>query len=177
MKKALKQRLKNVKLLILDVDGVMTNGQIILDHEGKEIKVFDVQDGFSIVVFHRMGYRTAIISARASAAVLARAGDLKIEKVYQDAIPKIKAYQQLLAEMNLKDHEVCFIGDDLPDGEILGKVGAAVAVSNAVKDVKSAAHYVTRRQGGQGAVREVIELILKTQSRWDEVLKIHKVKS
>lgn len=176
MKKALKQRLKNVKLLILDVDGVLTNGQIILDHQGKEIKIFDVQDGFSIVVFHRMGYKVAIISARASDAVLARAKDLKIEKIYQDARPKINAYQQLLSEMNLKDHEVCFVGDDLPDVEILRKVGVAVSVANAVKEVKSAAHYVTRRQGGQGAVREIIELILKTQGRWDEVLKTFKVK-
>ena len=176
MKKALKQRLKNVKLLILDVDGVLTNGQIVLDPQGKEIKIFDVQDGFAIVFFHRMGYKTAVISARTSAAVLARARDLKIDKVYQDARPKIKAYRQLLAEMNLKDHEACFVGDDFPDVEILRKVGVAVAVANAVKDVKSAAHYVTRRHGGQGAVREVIELILKTQGRWDEVLKTFKIK-
>lgn len=170
MSDTLKTRIKKIKLLVLDVDGVLTDGRIVLNDEGRETKFFDVQDGFGIVFFRRAGYKVAILSARAAKAVTARAQDLKIDAICQDAYPKLGVYQKLLKQFNLKDDEVCFMGDDLPDIPVLKKVGLAVAVPNAAQDVKKNAHYVTISRGGQGAVREVIELILKTQGKWKSVL-------
>jgi len=173
MKAHLKAKIKKVKLLILDVDGVLTPGDIILDDKGKEIKVFNVLDGFGIVLFQRAGYKTAILSARTTAAVRVRAKDLKMTKICQDAYPKIKVYKQLLREFKLKDAQVCFIGDDIPDLEVLKRAGFSVAVPNAVDEVKREVDHVTKRKGGHGAVREVIELILKTQGKWSGILKAH----
>ncbi len=171
MRTSLKEKINKIKLLILDVDGVMTNGDIILDSQGMETKIFNVQDGYGIVLFQRAGYKTAILSARATEAVEARAKDLKISKVCQDAYPKIKAYKKLIRELKLKDEQVCFIGDDIPDIEVLRVVGVSVAVPNAVNEVKQIVDHVTKREGGQGAVREVVELILKTQGKWSGILK------
>lgn len=173
MNTTLKEKIKKVKLLILDVDGILTNGQIMLDENGKEIKVFDVQDGFGIVLFQRAGYKTAILSARSADAVAQRAKDLKIDKVRQGASPKIGVYDQLLREFQLTDEEVCFMGDDLPDIEVLKKVGFSATVPSAVSEVKKRADYVTKKQGGQGAVREVVELILKGQGKWSGILKTY----
>ncbi len=167
----MKSRLKKIKLLILDVDGVLTDGRIIYNSEGHEIKNFDVKDGFGIVMFQRLGFKTAIISARASKAVAIRAKDLRINKIFQNAFPKTAAYYRLLRLFDLKDNQVCFIGDDLPDLPILKRAGFAVTVPNAVSEVKKIAHYTTRKPGGKGAVREVIELILKAQGKWQAVLK------
>ena len=166
----LKARLQKVKLVIFDVDGVLTNGKINVDDNGREFKMFDVQDGFGIVLFRKAGYKTAIISARASNAVKARAADLQIDKVYLDAFPKIDAYRDLVKELKLDDSEVCFMGDDLPDLNLLKQVGFSVAVANASEDVKRHAHYITKKRGGEGAVREVLELILKAHGKWDEIL-------
>ncbi len=166
----LKQRIQKIKLLVMDVDGVLTDGKIIYNSEGQEIKHFDVQDGYGIVFFQRAGFKTAIITARSSRVVTIRAEDLEISKVYQDASPKINAYKELLNDFNLKDEEVCFMGDDLVDIPILKKVGFAVGVPNAVAEVKKNVHYVTKKNGGYGAVREVIELILKTQGMWESIL-------
>src|SRR3990167_11180649 len=115
----MKQKLEKIKLLILDVDGVLTDGRIIVDDTGKELKNFNVKDGFGLVLLMKKGLKTAIISARFSKAVTARARDLKIHKVYQDAYPKIKAYEALLKSFKVSDDEVCFIGDDLPDVPVL----------------------------------------------------------
>jgi 3-deoxy-D-manno-octulosonate 8-phosphate phosphatase (KDO 8-P phosphatase) len=163
-------RIKKIRLLALDVDGVLTDGRIIVDNDGKETKFFDVQDGFGLVLFQKAGHKTAIISARAAGAVTARANDLKIDRIHQDAYPKSDAYQQILKDFKLKDEEVCFIGDDLPDLVVLKRVGFGVAVLNAVAEVKKAAHYVTVKKGGRGAVREVVELILKAQGKWGKVV-------
>ena len=165
-----KDRLKKIKLMILDVDGVLTDGKIIMDSKGNEIKVFDVQDGFGLVILRKAGIKTAILTARASQVVRHRANDLKIDKVYQDAYPKLDYYNKLLRHFSLKDEEVCFIGDDWPDIEVLKRVGFAVAVPNAVKEAKEVADYVTRNRGGAGAVREVIELILKTKGLWPAII-------
>lgn len=170
MKTALIEKIKKIRLLILDVDGVLTNGKIIFNDLGKEIKVFDVQDGFGIVLFRKAGYKVAILSARSAPAVKKRAKDLKIDKVCQDAYPKIKAYKKVLRELKLRNEEVCFMGDDLPDLEVLKKVGFSVAVSNAVVEVKRSVDYITANKGGDGAIREVIELILKTQGRWRKIV-------
>ena len=166
-------RIRKIKVLVLDVDGVLTNGQIILDQKGNEIKVFDVQDGFGIVLFKKCGYRTAIISARSAQAVAARAEDLKIDHVYQNAYPKIDALHQLLHEFEITNEEVCFMGDDLPDLGVLKNVGFAVTVPNGVPELKKIAHYVTNKEGGRGAVREIIELILKTKGEWEQALVTH----
>jgi len=154
----------------MDADGVLTNGQIIYDSEGKETKNFDVQDGLGIVLLKRAGLKTAILTARASKAVEIRAKDLKVDRLYQDAFPKEKFYKRLLRDLRLKDEEACFIGDDLPDVPVLKRVGLAVAVPGACVDVKKAVHYVTRKKGGAGAVREVVELILKAQGMWSPLI-------
>lgn len=169
----LKSKLKKIKLLIMDVDGVLTDGSINIDDNGKELKRFDVQDGFAIVIFQRRGFKTAIVSARTCPAVTARAADLKIDKVYQDAYPKISAYQSILKDLNISDEQTCFMGDDLPDLCLFKRAALAVAVSNGRSEVKRAAHYVTRAGGGRGAVREVIEMILKAQGHWREIVDEH----
>jgi 3-deoxy-D-manno-octulosonate 8-phosphate phosphatase (KDO 8-P phosphatase) len=158
--------LKKIKVIAMDVDGVMTDGRIIYDGDGKELKFFDVQDGFGIARARHAGLKTAVISARSCMAVKARAKDLKFDKVYLDAYPKISAYEKMLKSFGVGDEEVCFIGDDIPDHAILSRVGFAVAVANAVPEVKKVADHVTRASGGRGAVREVVEMILKAQGRW-----------
>ena len=154
----------------MDVDGVLTDGRIILNDDDKEIKNFDVQDGFGIVLFQMSGYKTAIISARTTPAVKARAKDLKVGLVYQAAHPKVIAYQKVLKEYKLKDEQVCFIGDDLTDLGVLNRVGLAVTVPNGVQEVKDAADYVTKSRGGEGAVRELVELILKEHGVWKKII-------
>jgi 3-deoxy-D-manno-octulosonate 8-phosphate phosphatase (KDO 8-P phosphatase) len=166
LKKDLTAKFRKIKLLLLDVDGVMTNGEIIYDHEGKEIKVFNVQDGFGLVMARHNGVKTAICSARSCPAVQARAEDLKIDMVIQDAQPKSKAYDKILAALKVSDQEVCFIADDLTDLNVFKKVGVAVAVANAVTEIKKEADLTTNHEGGKGAVREVVELILKAQGKW-----------
>jgi len=166
----IKQRIKNIKVLAMDVDGVLTEGHLIFDGEGRELKSFNVQDGFGIVILKRMGFKTAIITAGNSQVVKVRADYLHIDKLYLGAYPKINAYEQMLKEFNVQDENVCFIGDDLTDCQILKRVGFAVAVKNAVPEVQKRAHLVTKRCGGDAAVREVIELILKTQGTWQNAV-------
>jgi len=167
------ESLKKIKVLILDVDGVLTDGGIIIDSNGIESKRFDVQDGFGLVFWRKCGLKSAIISARPSAVVAYRANDLQIDKVFVGVYPKINAYEALLKEWNITDEEVCFIGDDVVDLGILRRVGFAAAVANAVLEVKSIAHYVSTKKGGEGAVREIIELILKAQDKWSSQLYEH----
>ena len=167
------EKIKRIKILALDVDGVLTDGRIIYDSLGHEIKFFDVQDGYGIILWHRLGLKTAILSARSAKPVDVRAGDLKIDKIYQNAFPKIDTYEKLLKDFDARDEEVCFVGDDLPDLAVLKRVGFAVAVANANTEIKSVADYVTQKPGGRGAVREVIELILKSQDKWSVVVRMH----
>ena len=166
----MKNKLKKIKILALDVDGVLTNGQIVYDSDGKETKVFNVLDGYGIVILRRAGIKTAIISAREARPVSIRAEDLKIDKVYQNAYPKLAAYETMLKDFDVKDENVCFMGDDLPDLPLIRRAGFGVAVKNASSDVLAHADYVTRKEGGQGAVREVIEMILRAQGKWKEIL-------
>ena len=163
-------KLKKIKALFLDVDGVLTDGKIIFDSNGNETKFFDVQDGLGIVCWQKMGFKLAIISSRASDVITHRARDLSIEKVYMGIFPKVDAYVSLLKEFGVSDEEVCFVGDDLADLGILKRVGFSVAVPNAVHEVKQISDYVTQKPGGQGAVREVIELILKAKGEWDKLV-------
>lgn len=163
----MKQKIDRVKLLIMDVDGVLTDGRIVLDEQGREIKSFDVKDGYGLVMLRQKGIKTAIISARSAKAVSARAKDLNIDKIFQDAYPKLHAYEKILKSLKLTDEEACFIGDDLPDVPVMERVGFAVAVPSAVPEVKRVCDYITQKDGGAGAVREVVELILKTQGKWN----------
>src|SRR5580692_11636305 len=169
----MKDALKKIKVLAMDVDGVLTDGRIIVDSHGVETKNFDVQDGFGIVFLKKCGFKTAIISARESGVVAYRAKDLNIDKVYVGVYPKIGAYESMLKEFKVSDEEVCFIGDDLADLGVMRRCGFSVAVANAVFEVKQIADYVTVKRGGKGAVREAIELILKAQGHWGPQLYEH----
>lgn len=169
----MKSALAKIKVLALDVDGVLTDGRIIVDDQGKESKFFDVQDGFGIVFARQCGLKTVIISARQSAVVAHRAEDLKIDKVFVGVYPKINAFEQMIKEFGVEAYEVCFVGDDVADLVVMKRSGVAIAVANAVAEVKQVAHYVTKKKGGRGAVREAVELILKAQGKWEPKLYEH----
>jgi len=162
----MKDALKKIKVVAMDVDGVLTDGRIIMDSQGVELKNFDVQDGFGIVFLRKCGIKTAIISARASQVVFHRAQDLKIDKSYVGVYPKLNAYESMLKEFDVFDEEVCFIGDDLADLCVMERCGFSVAPANAVFEIKRIADHVTVKTGGRGAVREVIEMILQAQGHW-----------
>ena len=166
----LARRARAIKLLLMDCDGVMTDGRIMLLENGDEQKTFDVKDGHGIVLLHHAGLKSGIISGRTSSFVQRRAWELgmSLEFVRQGCRNKIKEFEDVLAQAQLQAQEVAFIGDDVTDLPIMRCVGLAVAVADAVEETKQAAHYVTERKGGHGAVREVAELILKAQDRWDE---------
>ncbi len=167
----LKNRIQKIRALVMDVDGILTNGKIVIDHQGHETKYFDVQDGLGIVLIKKAGYKTAIISARMASAVTVRANDLKIDHVFQDAQPKSKAFQSLLKAFDLKKEEICYMGDDVTDICVLKEAGLAVSVPNGSQDTKRFAHYITKKHGGEGAVREVVELILTVKGQWTNIVK------
>ncbi len=160
------ERAKKIKLLILDVDGVLTDGRIIYDNFGDELKCFNVQDGFGMTLLKRSGINAIIITAKKSRIVKRRAQDLHVLKVYQNSDKKT-IYEKLLKRFKLKDEEVCFIGDDLIDLPILRRAGLSVCVPEACDEVKKFSHYITKSSGGKGAVREVVEIILKSQNLWE----------
>ncbi|MEP9411098.1 MAG: HAD-IIIA family hydrolase [Candidatus Brocadia sp.] len=162
--------IKNIKLVIVDVDGVLTDGTVYIDSQGYEIKAFSVLDGTGISYLHRAGIKTAIISGRNCNAVIHRARELGIEDVYQGVKNKLDAYQEILRKHALMDKEICYIGDDFIDLPILYRVGFSVAVANASPIVKRRSDYVTKARGGCGAVREVAEKILKFQDKWHLIM-------
>lgn len=166
---ALKAR--KVKLLILDVDGVMTDGRIIIDSQGKELKFFDVKDGHGIKLFIRAGFDVVIITGRESNIVISRARELGIKDVYQGIHNKSDLLEHIIRGKGLNAEEVAYIGDDLTDIPVMRRVGFAVAVKDSVEEVKQFAHYITDKKGGRGAIREVVELILKSQEKWDDIIK------
>ncbi|OGW76798.1 MAG: hypothetical protein A3I73_03320 [Omnitrophica bacterium RIFCSPLOWO2_02_FULL_45_16] len=168
IKSEVAERARRVKLLIVDIDGVMTDGRIVYSIYGDELKFFDVTDGFGISLLNRAGIKTAIITAKKSRIVKMRARDLKIAKAYQGFIDKLIPFDKLLKKFKIAAENICFIGDDLPDMPILRRVGFAVSVPNALDEVKAAAHYITLKAGGRGAVREVCDILLKSQGKWDE---------
>ena len=167
MTEQIAERARRVRLLILDIDGVMTDGRIVYSVYGDELRFFDVQDGLGITLMNRAGLRSIIITAKKSRIVKARARDLKVAKTYHGYLDKLKALAKALRKFRVTPEEVCFIGDDLIDLPVLKRVGFAVSVPNAVDAVKAQAHYITSRTGGRGAVREVCDLILKAQGKWD----------
>ena len=169
-KAELKQRILPVRMMIFDVDGVLTDGRIIYMDDGAEIKEFDAQDGHGIKLLQRAGIEVALISGRACRAVEHRALGLGIARVYQGSKVKIEPYEQLLADTGLKEHETGFMGDDLIDIPVMRRAGFAVAVPNGAPHIFPYAHYITRASGGRGAAREVCEMILQVQGLWESVM-------
>ncbi len=171
----LRARARRIQLLVLDVDGVLTDGRIIYDARGNELKCFDVQDGAGLAFWKRVGWRSAVITARRSPLVTRRADELGVNRLYQRALRKLPAFEDCLKRLRVAPEAACVIGDDLMELPLLRRAGLAVAVSNAAPETKAAAHYVTTRAGGRGAVRETIELILKAQGKWSAVLARYRV--
>ena len=164
------QRASRVSFLLLDVDGVLTDGRIVYAEHGDELKAFDVQDGAGLVFWHQAGLQSGLISGRRTRLVGRRAKEMRLDVVVQGRLLKLPAYEQLLKRFRISDEQVCAIGDDLMELPILRRVGFAVAVPGAVEEVKRISHYVTRRPGGRGAVREVVDLILKAKGLWEGVV-------
>jgi 3-deoxy-D-manno-octulosonate 8-phosphate phosphatase (KDO 8-P phosphatase) len=166
----IERRASRIKLLLMDCDGVLTDGRLWLTEEGDDQKSFNTRDGLGLSLLHREGLRSGIISGRNSRAVTRRAQELGIEFVRQGDPDKIEAFQLILQQAGVDENEVAFIGDDLNDIPIMQRAELAVAVADAAVETLSVAHYVTQARGGQGAVREVIELILKSQGRWSDLI-------
>jgi 3-deoxy-D-manno-octulosonate 8-phosphate phosphatase (KDO 8-P phosphatase) len=171
---SVRQRAKKIRLLLVDVDGVLTDGHILLQSFPSggtaEMKVFSAYDGAGLSLAHRVGLKTGLITGRDSPANTRRAREVSMDFVFQGRAEKLGAYLEILRHARVSDDEVAYVGDDLPDLPLLERVGLAVAVANAVPEVKRAAHHVTLRSGGDGAVREVVELILKAQGKWKEAI-------
>jgi 3-deoxy-D-manno-octulosonate 8-phosphate phosphatase (KDO 8-P phosphatase) len=161
--------LAKIKLLLLDVDGVMTDGRIIYDSDGGETKAFDVKDGHGLKLLQRAGIRVGIITGRQSPIVARRATELGIELVYQGIKDKSVPFNEIMQTLALDPEEIAYIGDDIVDLPVMRKVGFSVTVADAVDDVKPFADMVTKRSGGRGAVREVCDFILKESGRWPTV--------
>ena len=168
------KRAKPIQLLLMDVDGTMTDGRVTLlsqaDGSALEIKTFDAHDGQGLTLARTAGIRTGCVTGRESPALLRRAREMHMEFIYQKQPTKIPAYEEILKTAGVREAEVAYIGDDLPDLPVMRRVGLAVAVGDAVPEVKSAAHYVTKAHAGRGAVREVVELILKAKGIWEEMI-------
>ncbi len=165
----MEKKLAAIKLLLLDVDGVLTDGRIIYDNQGNELKAFDVKDGHGLKLLQRSGVKVGIITGRSSAVVAKRAQELGIEILYQGALSKLGPYQEILAEQGLSDEQVAYVGDDVVDLPILRRVGFSATVADAVPDVQPLVDYVTTRPGGRGAVREICDLILRANGAWQEL--------
>lgn len=167
---SIERRASRIKLLLMDCDGVLTDGRLWLTQDGEEQKSFHTHDGLGLSLLHRAGLKSGIISGRNSEALNRRAAELGVEFVRQGDYEKIAAFEDVLRLAGVDEDEVAFVGDDLTDIPIMRRVELAVAVADAVDETRSVAHYVTRAEGGRGAVREVIELILRSQGRWNDLV-------
>lgn len=161
------ERAGKIKLLLMDCDGVLTDGTIQLRESGDEIKTFHVRDGQGIVLLHKAGLVSGIISGRNSRLVEKRADELGIKFVRQGSWDKLKDFEEILEEVGYSAEETAYVGDDIADIPLLEVVGLAIAVADAVEEVKRVSHFVTNKNGGLGAIREVSELILKAQNKWN----------
>lgn len=165
----IQERASRIKLLLMDCDGVLTDGRVWLFENGEEQKGFHTRDGLGIELWHRAGLKSGIISGRNSSAVERRAQGLGMAFVVQGVTEKVQAFTQTVTQAGVTNEEVAFIGDDLNDIPLMMRSGLGIAVADAAAETREAAHYVTQLAGGYGAVREVIELILKAQDRWDDL--------
>ena len=168
---SVERRAAHIKLVLMDCDGVLTDGGLTLFENGDEQKTFNVRDGHGLVLLHRAGLRSGIISGRRSIVVERRAEELGIAYLRQGCLNKIDDFKEILAAAGVTEDEVAFIGDDVTDIPLLLRSGLGVAVADAVEETRAAAHYVTQLPGGRGAVRETIEVILKAQGRWRDLMK------
>ncbi|MCG3125479.1 MAG: hypothetical protein CHACPFDD_00302 [Phycisphaerae bacterium] len=160
----------DIRCLCLDVDGVLTDGRLFVDDDGRPLRAFDVQDGFALRWFQRSGGVVAIVTGKSSRGLVHRATELGIEHVVQGSEDKLRDLQRVLEATGIEPRQTAVLGDDLPDLPLLLSVGLPLAVANAVEEVRAAAQYVTIRTGGAGAVREVVELIMRASGRWEEVV-------
>ncbi len=169
------KKINEIKLLILDVDGVLTNGAITYSDDGREYKSFNVRDGHGIKLLMRAGIEVAVITARSSSIVERRCKELGIEHLYQGALTKLVVYEELLIKLGMDPSETAYVGDDLIDRPVLVRAGFSAAPSDAVAEVREVVDCVTQAPGGGGAVREVVEIILKIQGKWEEVTECYRV--
>lgn len=171
---AVKKRATRIKLFLMDVDGTMTDGSVTLlsqtDGTALEIKTFDAHDGQGLTLAQTAGLRTGCITGRESAALLRRAHEMRMEFIYMKQPLKMPAYEEILRNAGLSDSAVAFIGDDLPDIPLMRRAGLSIAVGDAVPEVKEAAHYTTKAFAGRGAIREAVELILKSKGIWEAMI-------
>jgi len=163
-------RAERIKLVLFDVDGVLTDGKILLHADGTESKLFDIKDGTAIVWAQRLGLTIGFLSARTSAATTQRAAQLGITLLHQGVASKLDAYDQIADGLLLDDDQVAYMGDDILDLPVLSRVGLATAPADAAADVRARVHWVSRARGGDGAARELIELVLRAQDRWDSII-------
>lgn len=168
-------RAQQIRLLLLDCDGVLTDGSLLYLADGEQVfsesKIFHIHDGLAMKLAKAAGLRIGIISGRSSSALTMRARELKIDYLFQGNDDKLDIYQQILQAENLSHEQAAYIGDDLPDLPVLRRVGLAIAPADAVSEVRDAVHLITQRNGGRGVAREAIEFILKAQGKWDEQLR------
>lgn len=162
----IRRKIKNIKILILDVDGIMTDGSIIYDDDGKETKVFDVKDGHGLKMLMSVGIKVAVITARESGVVRHMAKNLGIDIVYQKARDKVIAFNEILENLSLNPVHAAYMGDELVDIPVMKRAGLAITVPDCASGVKRFSDYITERRGGKGAVREVCELIIRTCGKW-----------
>lgn len=167
------QRMQNVRIILSDVDGVMTTGGITYDNQGLESKTFHVRDGMGIKLWQRSGHRFGVITARSSHIVKLRMDELKVDLVRQGAENKLDIANAIMSELELSFENVCYIGDDLTDMALISAAGLGVSVADGAEEVRKAANFVTKTAGGHGAIRELVETILKAQNRWQELLQAY----
>jgi 3-deoxy-D-manno-octulosonate 8-phosphate phosphatase (KDO 8-P phosphatase) len=166
----IEERAARVRLILFDVDGVLTDGTLLLHADGTESKTFDIKDGTGLVWAQRLGITVGFLSARSSSATAQRAAQLGITLVHQGVSSKLETYEQIADSLMLDDDEIAYMGDDILDLPVLARVGLATAPADAAPDVRSRVHWVAQARGGAGAARELIELILRAQGLWDSVL-------
>lgn len=165
------EQLKRIEFILCDVDGVLTDGGVLYDNQGIEIKKFHIRDGLGVRLWQKAGFKFGVLTARNSHIVKLRAAELNIEIVRQGFEDKLPAAKEVIAELGLSAEQVCHIGDDLTDLSVMRHVGVGIAVADAVEEVRDNATYVTKTPGGRGAVREAIEVVLKAKNRWEGLIR------
>lgn len=165
------QRLRDIRFLLTDVDGVLTDGRLHFDFEGRELKTFHVYDGAGLAYWHRAGFHSGFLSGRQCTPVQKRAEGLKVHEIHLGHLDKLPVFEEILERRGLRAEEVAYLGDDLLDIPVLQRAGLACTVPNGRAEVRAHCHYLCNTPGGQGALREVVELILQAKGVWDEVLR------
>jgi 3-deoxy-D-manno-octulosonate 8-phosphate phosphatase (KDO 8-P phosphatase) len=169
----IERRASRIKLLLMDCDGVLTDGRLWLTDDGDEQKTFNTKDGLGLALLHRAGLKSGVISGRSSKALARRAQELGVEFVRQGDPNKTEAFEEVLRLAGIDENEVAFVGDDLTDIPLMQRSELAVAVADATEEVRLMAHYVTRAEGGRGAIREVVEILLKSQGHWNDIVEFY----